>query len=775
MVILSPVALMGLASGALSNPFKGRKDSGFYINPINYRQYEQSLETTSGEIKDRLKQMQGVPSAYWIDVKEKIRAKGTTDDLRTLEGILQDAASNPQPQLCVFIWYDLPNRDCKAHASNGQICCNKNADGSCNYKLGGDCAEGIREYKEEYVDPFIEVLRDFQNRVPIVVVVEPDSLPNLATNVAHPHCGSSATIKAYREGISYSLHQLARETPQVTVYLDAAHGGWMGWENSMEKFMQVLKDMNLPKIRGFATNVANYQPLGIKCPWHPDQGFRNGYCLNGQHQNDPCCEDPCGLSLQWNFGNNELNYAAGLVAAADQQLGWDARVIIDTGRNGVVDHRSTCSNWCNPRGSGAGVKSTEATSNDSLVDAYFWLKTPGESDGCTETLPDGGRCPRFDVMCGAEDSLGSRSGEPRSPEAGHWFDHQVKELAANANFKLPSRTAIRSPSKGPAGPDVDPLRDDCATNSMNCITLGCCKTSGHKCFMKDALTAFCRTSSPSDWYGHEVRKSKMPTGDVGDDSHIRITTTTIADQNEVDDCATNNANCITLGCCKTSGHKCFMKDTLTAFCRTSSPSDWYGHEVRKSKMPTGGVTDGVGGDPHSRITTTTVADRNGGHGTDAGGVADGVGDPHSRITTTMVADRNGGHSNDADSSGTCSPAFGQCGGRNWKGPTCCQSGCHCRHEGDWYSQCEPPAGNHVCASTIEVDDGRDGPVDQDDGTVNSTGSPRLLLMGVPMMAVFGVSLLVVKVVKQRWQPSSDIENGATKPMVLHDDDLQGVE
>ena len=28
------------------------------------------------------------------------------------------------------------------------------------------------------------------------------------------------------------------------------------------------------------------------------------------------------------------------------------------------------------------------------VDAYFWLKTPGESDGCTALLPDGTRCAR---------------------------------------------------------------------------------------------------------------------------------------------------------------------------------------------------------------------------------------------------------------------------------------------------------------------------------------------------------------------------------------------
>lgn len=91
-----------------------------------------------------------------------------------------------------------------------------------------------------------------------------------------------------------------------------------------------------------------------------------------------------------------------------------------------------------------------------MIDAYYWLKTPGESDGCTQTLPDGSQCVRYDSMCGSADSIGSRSGEPRfisrkkkkhfsfkmvltknyfrAPVAGQWFDYQIKQLAANANF-----------------------------------------------------------------------------------------------------------------------------------------------------------------------------------------------------------------------------------------------------------------------------------------------------------------------------------------------------
>lgn len=53
----------------------------------------------------------------------------------------------------------------------------------------------------------------------------------------------------------------------VVSYLDAAHGGWLGWDNNlglvMPIYKQVLDDAGgLDVIRGFVTNTANYQSLG---------------------------------------------------------------------------------------------------------------------------------------------------------------------------------------------------------------------------------------------------------------------------------------------------------------------------------------------------------------------------------------------------------------------------------------------------------------------------------------------------------------------------------
>uniref|UniRef100_A0A0G4HRU4 CBM1 domain-containing protein n=1 Tax=Chromera velia CCMP2878 TaxID=1169474 RepID=A0A0G4HRU4_9ALVE len=44
----------------------------------------------------------------------------------------------------------------------------------------------------------------------------------------------------------------------------------------------------------------------------------------------------------------------------------------------------------------------------------------------------------------------------------------------------------------------------------------------------------------------------------------------------------------------------------------------------------------------------------------------------------------------APPSGDCSALWGQCGGQNWSGPTCCESGSVCQFGNPWYSQCVPP-------------------------------------------------------------------------------------
>ena len=121
--------------------------------------------------------------------------------------------------------------------------------------------------------------------------------------------------------------------------------------------------------------MANYQPLGALCPVGVDCSAA------ASHE---CCADPCGLLAQGNPGNNELNYAAAMADTLRAAVGGGFRphALIDTGRNGNPRSRGgaeECAAWCNIRDAGCGALPTLRTADPELVDAYFWLKTPGEN------------------------------------------------------------------------------------------------------------------------------------------------------------------------------------------------------------------------------------------------------------------------------------------------------------------------------------------------------------------------------------------------------------
>jgi cellulose 1,4-beta-cellobiosidase len=65
--------------------------------------------------------------------------------------------------------------------------------------------------------------------IAFAAVIEPDSLPNLVTNANLTTCQQSAA--GYREGVAYALKSL--NLPNVVMYLDAGHGGWLGWNDNL--------------------------------------------------------------------------------------------------------------------------------------------------------------------------------------------------------------------------------------------------------------------------------------------------------------------------------------------------------------------------------------------------------------------------------------------------------------------------------------------------------------------------------------------------------------
>jgi endoglucanase len=129
-----------------------------------------------------------------------------------------------------------------------------------------------------------------------------------------------------------AVDQLTAQGP--TVYLDAGHASWI----NPTDMAALLKQAGVEKARGFSTNVAGYESE-----------------------------------------SDEQAYAEAVSAA----LG-GAHWVTDTGRNGAGSNGE----WCNPEGRALG-REPEAVDSEGL-DAYLWIKPPGESDGTCGGGPEAG-------------------------------------------------------------------------------------------------------------------------------------------------------------------------------------------------------------------------------------------------------------------------------------------------------------------------------------------------------------------------------------------------
>ena len=78
----------------------------------------------------------------------------------------------------------------------------------------------------------VAIFKKYPNTA-IALVIEPDSLPNLVTNADLQTCKDSAS--GYREGVAYALKQL--NMPNIAMYIDAGHGGWLGWNDNLSKHL----------------------------------------------------------------------------------------------------------------------------------------------------------------------------------------------------------------------------------------------------------------------------------------------------------------------------------------------------------------------------------------------------------------------------------------------------------------------------------------------------------------------------------------------------------
>ncbi|MDX3380884.1 glycoside hydrolase family 6 protein [Streptomyces niveiscabiei] len=410
----------------VDNPYAGAK---VYVNP------DWSAKAAAEPGGSRVANQ---PTGIWLDRIAAITGTSTGRGLRAhLDTALTQKGSG---ELVVqLVVYDLPGRDCSALASNGE--------------LG---PTEIDKYKTQFIDPIAAILADPKYAsLRIVTAVEIDSLPNLVTNTgsrptAVPACDVMKANGNYVKGVGYALDKLGA-IPNVYNYVDAGHHGWLGWDDNFAPTAQILhqaatsEGATVDDVHGFITNTANYSALK-----------ENNFSINDNVAGKSVRESKW---VDWNRYTDEQSYALALrnqlvTAGFRSNIG----MLIDTSRNGWggsarpagpgpqtsvdayvdggrYDRRIHVGNWCNQSGAGLGERPKAAPAAG--LDAYVWMKPPGESDGASSAIPnDEGK--GFDRMCdptytGNPRNNNNMSGAlPNSPLSGHWFSAQFQQLMQNA-------------------------------------------------------------------------------------------------------------------------------------------------------------------------------------------------------------------------------------------------------------------------------------------------------------------------------------------------------
>lgn len=187
-----------------------------------------------------------------------------------------------------------------------------------NHSSGG--APNHTAYRQ-WIDQFAAGL----NGRPAYVIVEPDVLP-LMTN-----CMSQSDQQATQQSMAYAGQRIKQASSQARVYFDIGHSNWLSPGDAANRLIgaQVTTSAD-----GISTNVSNY-----------------------------------------NWTQDEINFATAVLNAIGAP---HLRAVIDTSRNG---NGPAGSEWCDPRGRAIGTPSTTQT-NHPLIDAFLWVKLPGEADGC---------------------------------------------------------------------------------------------------------------------------------------------------------------------------------------------------------------------------------------------------------------------------------------------------------------------------------------------------------------------------------------------------------
>ena len=157
-----------------------------------------------------------------------------------------------------------------------------------------------------------------------IVIVEPDALSDQT-------CLTAQQAAARDGAIASAGSSVRRADPNARVYFDAGNSAW----NPPQVQAQRLAEADVAaSANGIFSNVSNFLPT-----------------------------------------NAEVGYDEQVLADLGKPAG--LHIVVDISRNG----NGSGSTWCDPTGRALGELPTVNTGNP-LVDAYLWIKDPGQADGC---------------------------------------------------------------------------------------------------------------------------------------------------------------------------------------------------------------------------------------------------------------------------------------------------------------------------------------------------------------------------------------------------------
>jgi endoglucanase len=160
---------------------------------------------------------------------------------------------------------------------------------------------------------------------PASIILEPDVLALMSD------CQDASQQAETRASMAYAGKRLKAGSAQARVYFDAAHSAWL---KPAEMAARLVGADIANSADGISVNVSNYRSNAELIP-----------------------------------------YAKAVIAATGVPR---LKAVVDTSRNGKGPAGSE---WCDPAGRAIGVPSTTET-GDTAIDAFLWIKLPGEADGC---------------------------------------------------------------------------------------------------------------------------------------------------------------------------------------------------------------------------------------------------------------------------------------------------------------------------------------------------------------------------------------------------------